>query len=534
MKESKDFTSLFIRREGSVILGYKYVNIITIFIILLLTFFSIGFSNGSEKYLDKKMNDPYNYWICFDKDIAIRAPELKTLIYKLNSDSIIKKYFIKAIAEHPYEIYDFYPKKLSDNNKRMRGLGMDSGMSLLKTILSKESIIKCNSLEELRSDFNNSHGIVVAKKMLEKLDSTKKSQYPEFLSYGRPDNDFENDILFSIPILAVVETLPLNVDFIGNENSLFFLRERGFIRGNETTNDRDPIIMDSIIIYLNADISIESINYLKKFIASPLPKNLFKESSFNKGKYYSIKKNTINDSIKTIILKEFSDSIYSDNDTLHIVQTKNVTVDRRSDYEPDLTTNFITIQLHKLDKVLDFKKYLEDFPKKNNFEKKLEEDLISINISGIKNKENLNFISHLTKLLSYALLFFSIFSLLLFLNNIIISHFEKIKKNLGTLKAFGLSNKILIRNYIIIFMGIIFIASTLAFITALILGELGLATYIFEALDIPIDKGYNCFSLLSSFGVFSFLIILFVCLIIILIKLRRLLMITPGDLVFER
>ena len=85
MRESNDFTKLFIKREGEVILGYKYLNLFAIILILTATFFSVGFSEGSKNYLEKKMSDPFNKWVCFDKQILLLPFLWSTKVEKLEA-----------------------------------------------------------------------------------------------------------------------------------------------------------------------------------------------------------------------------------------------------------------------------------------------------------------------------------------------------------------------------------------------------------------------------------------------------------------
>ncbi len=144
------------------------------------------------------------------------------------------------------------------------------------------------------------------------------------------------------------------------------------------------------------------------------------------------------------------------------------------------------------------------------------------------------FISELTKVLSIFLLIFSMFSILIFLINIINTHFEKIKQNIGTLKAFGLSNNKLITNYILIYSLIILVTAIIAFVFSVLLGELGFSVLIFNLLDITIENGEKCFELLNFSGLLSFFFIITLSISVVYFRLRKILLSTPGDLIFER
>ena len=118
--------------------------------------------------------------------------------------------------------------------------------------------------------------------------------------------------------------------------------------------------------------------------------------------------------------------------------------------------------------------------------------------------------------------------MVVFIRNYVISHLNKNKKSLGTLKAFGLDNSKIIILYSLISSLIIVISFIMSFVLASLLGP-----FIFEVvLDIlNIDSfAYR------SYNIYLMIIIMF-CLPIIWIVVeifRYLSGKTPGDLIYER
>ena len=531
MNSKRSFNRLFLLNEGLAIAGKRFVNFFAVFLILLVTFFCVGFAEGSKNYLTKKMDDPYNKWICFDKNSDMKSNELEKLISSLRQDSIIDKFHLNNTSIHNYEYIDFLSLQ-NENSSSSRGLELSNKMDLLNTVLDSNNINIDNIylLQFLKSNFDNSHGIIITHKMLERH-GFKIDSVPSFLKFKLIDTQYNNqEFTISVPLLAIVKELPLSVDFICNKYTLtFLLRPASYKR---ILFDQYRFIdlknIDSLIFCSEVDKQREFSNFFNEMDFKKLPDSLFWESNFHNLNYYSLRP-----------LKGDSLSIYEVNDRLKKIEGQNyickdyLFLENTREYYKKMAVNFISVQLKELNNISDFKDYLESYPIENKFHMAKEEELIKINISGIKNKENLNFISQLTYLLTYSLLFFSVFSLILFISSVISSHFEKIKRNIGTLKAFGLSNSILIKNYIIIFFTIIFTSSILSFLIALSLGEMGLASLIFKYLSIPIDND-NCFSLWSSFGFISFVIVNFSTFLIIILRLKNILNHTPGDLIFER
>ena len=85
-----------------------------------------------------------------------------------------------------------------------------------------------------------------------------------------------------------------------------------------------------------------------------------------------------------------------------------------------------------------------------------------------------------------------------------------------------------------ILMTIIFLAAIISFLLAALLGQLGLGVLIFDLLDITIEKGEKCFDLINFDGLLELLLILIISVGVVYFRLRKILLSTPGDLIFER
>ena len=59
----KEHINLLIKREGKVVLGKHWFNLWLLTAVLVATFTSVAFSNGSMIYLNEKMNDPFTQWV---------------------------------------------------------------------------------------------------------------------------------------------------------------------------------------------------------------------------------------------------------------------------------------------------------------------------------------------------------------------------------------------------------------------------------------------------------------------------------------
>ena len=176
----------------------------------------------------------------------------------------------------------------------------------------------------------------------------------------------------------------------------------------------------------------------------------------------------------------------------------------------------------QLDKVAKFDKYLKD-----RYDVEWEK-------STIEAKKNFSFFNNLSILLSFSIILFSIISIAFFTLNLLFSHINKNKRNLGTLKAFGLPNSNIVVLYSVITLLLVSISFTVAYSLSSLLGQSFLNFYTtFNKIDSAnyisevVFVNYNIKELLGFMVLAPTVFIL----IGLYLKLYK---VTPGDLIYER
>ena len=163
MKKMKNnsFEFLMFNREGKVILGNKWKNVLVILIILLATFLSLGLSKGSTDYLKIKMDDPFNTWISFKKNYNIDNEELTKLMDSLSSNNCKVKFNISDSKTHLFSYIItpiFIPSTKSKSKKNVWHITLDQDDTLFKYISSDMLQVRNSILKsELVKKFNDSH-----------------------------------------------------------------------------------------------------------------------------------------------------------------------------------------------------------------------------------------------------------------------------------------------------------------------------------------------------------------------------------------
>ena len=149
-------------------------------------------------------------------------------------------------------------------------------------------------------------------------------------------------------------------------------------------------------------------------------------------------------------------------------------------------------------------------------------------MAQIHAKENFNSVRLMAGVLSWAMIAFAIICILLFIANLLQSYFQRVKRNIGTFKAFGISNRELITVYLIIIA--VMVTASMLISLAMVL----LVQYMLPVLGILKDGVYNYLSLFSLKTWCAILIIFTSSLYTVYLLMSRMLKRTPGDLIYER
>jgi ABC-type antimicrobial peptide transport system permease subunit len=179
-------------------------------------------------------------------------------------------------------------------------------------------------------------------------------------------------------------------------------------------------------------------------------------------------------------------------------------------------TSFISVHFEDLDKIREFEEYVH------------KEFGIRIEMSQINAKENFNAVSTMANILSWAIIIFAIVCIILFIVNLLQSYFQKVKRNLGTFKAFGMGNYELISVYTLI------MAATILTSIFISLVAVWLAQGVLDVLNVTRDDIFGYLSLWSGKTVSAIVVIIFASVYTVYSVMHRLLRSTPGDLIYDR
>lgn len=513
-KYNKDCYKLFFRKELHVILGKRKANWWILFTMFLFTILSISFSKSSLTYLDQKMNDPFINWVNVQNTSNAPINKLIQEVSNTKDDNPISKRFgFQSFEENIYRNLVF----VTDNNKLVpfEGRTIQSTSSILERILDKNNLIEGRTL--LANP--KSLGLIITKDMLSRLGYDKTPLYVDLaFPFDLSKETLVNSLGLKvssdyfgvpIPVIAVVKQLPGMMSFLcseylvqqrDNQDNTFDLTKPEYCKSLEYVSNDNSLLNDS----------------LKALISTLTTRSFDMEETEEKESFIDCKHWTIIfdqvDSIPSNEIGKISSAINSHfaKNSLKRVYTFNTTSQTIT-----IPTDYLSINFLRLDSIKSFAQWAN------------EECFVQIDMTQIDAKNNFNIISRLGNALSYAILAISIAFIVIFLMNLFRSHFEKIKKNIGTFKAFGMSNNWLISVYMLVLSTMILSALTLAFLLSLLI------EFITAKIGI-LNEGAPIFDVLSDITLISISATIIISIVTIFITTKQLLQSTPGDLIYER
>lgn len=525
-----DYIRLFIKRESTVVLGKNNSTLWLLAVVLTITFLAIAFSNASLNYLSYKMDDPFINWVDIKNEYG--EGDFKGLENALDIEENKQKYHYYGYQFDHYYTMMFFGKEHSNLQYLKCRFFQSLNTSLVEAILSDDNVVNNWRIADLSALDTNSIGVIITEESMIKLGFEEAPSYIDFQAYGTGMDADGYDVNASeygfevfgeqfvrapIPVLAVVKHLPGNVDLISTSymyNQRWNDNTYPFIFGHH------PEYAENLCYFVPSDINEDKLyDKINKVAAELVESEIdiddssfwspeivpFRDGNFIMIDCYGEELSYQNwADINRAILSEYADQglcrVYAYDFSAYNLSQK----------------AYISVHFEDLDNLRDFENFARE-----NFN-------VKIDMTQINAKENFNAVSTMGNILSALIIVFAIVCIILFIVNLLQSYFQKIKRNLGTFKAFGISNKDLISVYVLIMAGIVIAAIGISvFTTWIIQGGLHICGFL--------KDGVFDYLLLWSFKtVCSIVIIIIAAISTVYIVMKNLLKATPGDLIYDR
>jgi len=496
----KDLIINFLIPEFKLIIGRFGQKIFLLVFLLFVSLVALGIANGSLQYLKLKMDDVFVKFV--DIDIAAFVKQGQKELNKRDIEKDIEdnnwEYVEKKIIEGRQKSIRFYNNNIElDRSGLILETNDEFYAKVTDTTNNNEKVLLT------RNTFHDkSWGIIITEKLQKDL---KLDQNQAYIGIWSQNNQFV------IPICGVVKQLRRKQQFIFSKK-LYTLLTKQKNKVKELYNDSLQGTIKYFITKSKNDSIIEKklndLNYKKSFISSSSSVSHVKGDIYESSILKPLKKEKIvvgKDTIKLLRIRDL--------DALTIPQQTNL-----SSIKPE----FYTVLFNDLQKVNIFDKYLKEKYK------------VELDKTVVENKKNLTFFESLSEMLSIAIIIFSFLSIVFFILNLMISHINKNKKNIGTLKAFGLTNSNIVIIYSSITFSLVIISFAISYLLSLFLGNNFLELYInlnsIDSMNYISNVEFSSYNFISLFISF----IVFPTLIIFAVLTKLLYKVTPGDLIYER
>lgn len=518
---SDDFFKLFVKREWPVILGRKWSNLWMLTGMLTATFMAIAFSNASMHYLSDKMNDPFIKWV--DIQNGYGEGDFVGFELALSNHENQEKYDYNSFQSDYYYSYMVCGAEPGSLQYLRCRFFENLKTPLVEKILEEDNVVDNCAIDDLYSLSDESVGVIMTERTLRKLGYDKAPAYVYFLEFCDNVDTLGFEIFeekfahVPIPVLGVVKRLPSNMDIISTK--YFFVQD--------FNDNKHPFNLCANPSYA------ESLHY---FIPDSIDGEAFSSDLADAGKCISSVECVVDEysfykpEIVSFVDGSFISLMGDYSKPLKPLEAAEIDrslmekwgdkgVYRVFDYNfssYDVTEkSYLSVSFNTLNHIREFEAFAATYK-------------VKIDMSLINSKDNYNAVSIMANVLSWAIIVFAIICIVLFLVDLLKSYFQKIKRNLGTFKAFGVSNKRLASVYCMIaavtVMGAIIISLTIT----LFVQETFLLTGILK------EGVYNYLELGSFKTLAASLIITLSSVYTVYLVISRMLKHTPGDLIYDR
>jgi len=507
-----NFESLFFLREGKSLLGPLVFrifprNLTILCVILFCAFSSIAFAFGGLQYLSEKMKDPFiNYYpMAYNVNLSASFNDIKN---NLSNKDILDHYNISYVTTYYASQLKVKLKQDSKRSPMVKIRSIDSNGQLLQSLLENENLINKFS----NSSFENEQdvSIIVTEKLFLDLQTTMDS----YLNH-EPPKSLTHLGFIPIPIKAVVKNLPDNADILLTNNTF---RRMQRPKDGVMRYPYNPLISRSNHNDYNLQlVSNSKLNeqLLKKFFVKENIEVLNIETReitnlISNHYLYNIGFNELDINIDEIskIYETLKQNSAESENFERIYQFDDFTFNKDSDPH---NIAFIVNDLNKIELLRDYLINTFNLP---------------IDLSKIQKAKNFRYMRSLTFALSIILILLSLISTLLYIYNILSTHLNSVKLNIGSLAAFGLEEK----NYTLLSTLLIISSIVIAFFLSVSICTFLISPTINNYINDPISK-FN-FIHLNYWLFFLIIFVLVLGSLITYIICSKTLRKSPGELIY--
>ncbi|MEZ4962627.1 MAG: hypothetical protein R2830_22560 [Saprospiraceae bacterium] len=496
----KEFQQLFFANEYRTLAGRANAWVLLLSAILFLTLLALGFAIGGMKVLSQRMDDPFTNWVDLQISRSVSDDDIRDIRRTFSAQAMKDSFLLKDVSEYVVWREQFVDVASGALYYR-KGRTVDLEGELLQKILDAKggNVLSGTALPLADTAVALPPcGLVVTVQMLEGLG------YEAPFSQKKIQMDLDGRRIY-LDLIAVVKSLPNLCDFACSPHLFNLLTqpadETGFIAAEGSSN---------ILRFLSGEGDKGKVAAWAGGQLGTAVFNNLKQSDYTLNErqpsylYEAVLNDFLDETARTGLLGKLQAGAAFE--VLPFVETS-----CNDQYGHIANPYYMAFNFGRLDRVRAFRQFMQ------------ERYGIEISMDQVEAKENFALVSRLTLFMAVVLFVFGVGSIVSFINSLLRTHLEKIKPNLGTFKAFGLSNGFLKNIYGKIVLFFLSLATVLAAAGVL------LVFFIEKMLS---GTGYLDVADYRLLGACAF--ILLAGLLLTQWTIRRTLLDSPGNLIYGR
>ncbi len=562
---TRDYRKLFVKKEGKVLFGKSNLNLLILVFISSITLLAIGFANGALKYMNQKKNDPFVNWLTIGiPPMKSSADQVREFTETLNSESVKNHFLIKNVTTYKVISLPLFYRDAPEA-EFTQGRLLSSDDPIRQALLEPGNLVAGDTADRGDHDL----GMIVTQKLLARLGYPPDAKLI-YLDNGDTSGTPPVNFKVPIPIRAIIREIPGKNNFLvtnyflaayratsecvfsfkeqqrkkiiyyvdgGKELAASFREEIKKISG--TFMLADTALKDAAEIYADEEPDEEAAadtGFADRYVTQQLQVDVQVdtcEQIRTPGYQVTVEFDAIPYTYKT------TEGIAAQIEQLPIFQSNKNRLLRIFDYnignneDEDVNNDYLCINFSGgeggLDSIEAFSTYLAN--ELNSGKEKDQTNILQVDSGNIKEKKNFNYISKMTFLIAGLLIVFAILAISFFISNLLKTHLNKVKMNIGTYKAFGLSDAESKSIYLQIMLRFILIGLVISFVMAYVSGNL--IGKMFER-SLNIEDKPEYFRIFDLQTYLLLVIIILVTVAVSYVNINRILSKTPGDLIYNR
>ena len=524
----KQYLKLLLQREARELMGRHFGNLWLLTLMLVATFASIAFSEGSMAYLEDKMSDPFTNWVNITRstdDNRISDEEFNAFRDSLYAESYKSRYDYSGVLISTYRFYNMVGASGADYPVSARFFE-HLNSPLIHAVLKPGNVVDgCKVDSSLLQ--NETMGFIMTIGAAKKLgyDERHLPAYIDVLKVNEGADSLglamfaadEKYLPVSLPVLAVVRRLPGNVQMISG-TYLFEQLENGSGTLAFDFKEHKDDYLRQLAFYVSDSVEAA----FREYVPTVIPDSLRSSLNF-------VENNDLYQSMRTWKPGNIIEVSVGDGSTplLTLQSIANAVAQQFQDHaqvcrvfrlktgeSETIGSQFLSVEFRSLKHIHEFEAYANSHK-------------IQLEMEQVHSKENFEAVASMAHILSAAMVIFSIVCIIMFMVNMLQGYFQKVKRNIGTFKAFGMKGYELILIYVLMLVAIVCVTVLLAL---LITWGLQLSL---DAVGIG-KGGFNYLSLWNPTTYIAAAVILLSTIFTVVFVMSRMLSQTPGDLIYDR